>query len=130
MAQGRGIFRRVKRVVKPAIVLALVVAVGAAHSAAAGTAKRRSALLLLDTNPLRVAGGGFARRERVRLRTTVNGRQLRKIVTATATGRLVAEFQVNAECWPFVLYAEGRSGSRAVLRRINIPPPCGAPITP
>jgi hypothetical protein len=120
----------VKRLVKPAVVLVLLVSVGAAHTAAAGTAKKRPALMLVDTDPLRVAGGGFARRERIKLRTTVNGRLLRRTVTAGATGRFVAQFQVDAECWPFVLYAEGGSGSRAVLRRIRIPPPCGPPPAP
>jgi hypothetical protein len=50
--------------------------------------------------------------------------------TAGIRGRFFAQFQVNAECWPFVVYAVGGSGSRAVLRRIRIPPPCGPPPAP
>jgi hypothetical protein len=119
----------VKALVKAWIFIAVVLAVGAAQATSA-TDKTRASLLMLEDNPLRVAGRGFVARERVRLRTTVNGRRLAKTVRATPQGRFSAQFQVDAECWPFVVYADGGSGSRATLRRIRIPPPCGALITP
>jgi hypothetical protein len=50
---------------------------------------------------------------------------------ATRRGSFTARVAtVDAECSPFIVYAAGNGGSRAQLRRINIPPPCGIPITP
>ena len=103
----------------------------AASLTSAGSARPRAKLALVDTQPLVVAGRGFAPAERVTLRTALNGRQITKKVTASRIGRFTVRLAAtNADCDPFTVSAAGRAGSRAMLRRINIPPPCGIVITP
>ena len=92
--------------------------------------KNRTSLHLLDDRPLLVTGRGFEVRERVRLRTSIAGERISKVVVASRLGRFTVQLAAHAECRPFVVYAEGRAGSRATLRRIQIPPPCGPPIAP
>jgi hypothetical protein len=119
-------------------ILGSFVAVSAAFAvSAAGLAtpasetKRRPVVTLLNDRPVAVAGRGFARGERVTLRTAVNGRQFAKTVRATVAGRFTATFaEADAACQPFAVSAVGRLGSRATFRRIQIPPPCGIPIQP
>jgi hypothetical protein len=95
------------------------------------SAKGRAKLVLVDASPVVVAGRGFAPAERVTLRTTLEGRRIAKRVTANRTGRFIVRFAAtSAECDPFTVSAVGRAGSRATLRRIQIPPPCGIVITP
>jgi hypothetical protein len=86
---------------------------------------------LVSDSPVAVTGRGFARGERVTLRTAVNGRQFATTVRATVAGRFTATFsEASAACQPFAVSAVGRLGSRATFRRIEIPPPCGPPIQP
>jgi hypothetical protein len=99
--------------------------------ASGGTSRARATIALADDSPVVVAGRGFARAERVTLRTTVNGRRFTRIVVAGRYGRFTARVaNVDAECSPFAVSAVGERGSRAALRRIKIPPPCGPPIAP
>jgi hypothetical protein len=103
----------------------------AASLTSAGSARAKAKLVLVDTQPVVVAGRGFAPAERVTLRTALNGRQITKRVTASRIGRFTVRLAAtDAECYPFTVSAVGGEGSRAMLRRINIPPPCGIPITP
>jgi hypothetical protein len=96
-----------------------------------GSAKAKPTIKLVDESPVVVAGRGFVRSERVTLRTALNGRRITKVVTANRNGRFVARLAVTGdECNPFTVSAVGRAGSRAMLKRINIPPPCGPPIIP
>jgi hypothetical protein len=114
------------------VAVSAALAVSAAAPATPGSeTKRRPVVTLLSDSPVAVVGRGFARRERVTLRTAVNGRQFTKTVRATLAGRFTATFsEANAECRPFSVSAVGRLGSRATFRRIEIPPPCGPPIQP
>jgi hypothetical protein len=112
-------------------VLAVAALAGAAVATPASETKRRPVVTLLDDRPVSVAGRGFARGERVTVRTSVNGRAFAKTVRATQAGRFTATFaEANAACQPFAVSAIGRLGSRAMFRRIEIPPPCGPPIQP
>jgi hypothetical protein len=123
-------FAAMSRSVKFPISIALAVVVAAALSSV-GSAKGRAKLVLVDTHPVVVAGRGFAPAERVTLRTTLNGRRITKHVTATRTGRFTVRLATeDAECTPLAISAVGREGSRASLRKIVIPPPCGIPIAP
>jgi hypothetical protein len=118
------------RAVKFPISIGLLLLVAATVSSA-GSARPKAKLMLVDTQPVVVAGRGFAPAERVTLRTALNGRQVTKRVTASRIGRFTVRLAVtDAECDPFTVSAVGREGRRAMLRRINIPPPCGIPITP
>jgi hypothetical protein len=118
------------RAVKLPISIGLAIVVAAALSSV-GTAKGRAKLVLVDTHPVVVAGRGFAPAERVTLRTTLNGRRITKRVTASRTGRFTVRLAAeDAECTPLAVSAVGREGSRASLRKIVIPPPCGIPIAP
>lgn len=113
------------------LVAALVISAFAAQPDGKPDGKRRATIGLVSESPLTVSGRGFAARERVTLRTAVNGEKVTKIVIASRTGGFRARMgDVDAECWPFVVSAQGTRGSVAALRRINIPPPCGVPITP
>jgi hypothetical protein len=97
----------------------------------AGSAKAKPTIALVDASPVVVAGRGFARAERVTLRASVNGRSITRRVTASRIGRFTVRLAAtNAECDPFTVTAVGRAGSRAMLKRINIPAPCGVPIAP
>jgi hypothetical protein len=133
---NRGTFTPMAAIVKFSILgsVVAVFAVISALSVAAATApasetKRRPVVALLDDRPVAVAGRGFARGERVTLRTAVGGRQFAKTVRATQAGRFTATFaEADAACQPFSVSAVGRLGSRATFRRIEIPPPCGPPI--
>ena len=103
----------------------------AATLSSAGSAKARPKLVLVDTQPVVVAGRGFAPAERVKLRAALNGRKITKRVTASRIGRFTVRLAAtDAECDPFTVSAVGGEGSRAMLRRINIPAPCGIVITP
>jgi hypothetical protein len=118
------------RAVKFSISLGLLLLLATTLSSA-GSAKAKPTIALVDASPVVVAGRGFARAERVTLRASVNGRRITKVVTANQIGRFTVRLAVtNAECNPFTVSAVGREGSRAMLRRINIPPPCGPPIAP
>lgn len=132
-----GIIGDLNRIVKLSISLGIVVLLIAAlviSAFAAGTdkdGKRRAFLALVGDNPLAVSGRGFVGRERVTLRTAAQGRKLVKVVSADQSGRFRARVaSADTACWPFVISAEGARGSRAVLRRIKIPPACGVPIQP
>jgi hypothetical protein len=112
-------------------VLALLAVSAAAVATPASETKRRPVLSLLDDGPVSVAGRGFARGERVTVRTAVSGRTFAQTVRATRAGRFTATFtEADAACQPFTVTAVGRAGSRATFRRIEIPPPCGPPIQP
>lgn len=110
------------------LLLAIAIAPG---GSAAGARTERAAVTVVDQSPLVVAGRGFAPRERVLLRTVVDGRRYTKLVVARPSGRFTTRAaDVDASCLPFTITAEGRTGTRAVVRRINIPPPCGIVIQP
>jgi hypothetical protein len=116
--------------------LALPAALLALSSVAAGATggaeiKRRPALAVADQSPLVVTGRGFGRFERVTVRATVHGATYTRRVRAGRRGRFTARFGgVSAECHPFGVTAGGARGSRASMRRIAIPPPCGIVIQP
>lgn len=103
-------------------------------SSAGSSAKTKPTIALVDSSPVVVAGRGFVRAERVTLRAAVNGRQITKRVMANRNGRFTVRLVEDAiaECNPFTVSvsAVGRAGSRAMLRRIAIPPPCGIVIAP
>lgn len=97
----------------------------------AGAGKARAKVMLVDDSPLVVSGRAFVRAERVTLRTSLEGRRYTKRIVASQVGRFTTRIaNVDAECSPFVVTAVGARGSRATLRRIIIPPPCGIPIAP
>ena len=107
-------------------VLAVATLVASAVATPSTETKRRPVVALLNDAPVSVAGRGFARGERVTVRTAVSGRAFAKTVRATRAGRFTATFtEANAACQPFTVSAVGRLGSRATFRRIEIPPPCG-----
>jgi hypothetical protein len=118
------------RAVKFPISLGLLLLLATALSSA-GSAKAKPTIVLVDASPVVVAGRGFVRAERVTLRAAVNGRHITRRVVANRVGRFTVSLAAtNAACNPFTISAVGRAGSRAMLRRINIPAPCGPPITP
>ena len=107
--------------------LALGVACVAAVAAAAA-AEEGARLAVKDANPVVVEGGGFVAGEPVTLRTSINGQQFEQKVEADSEGCFTAQLaEVDAECFPFRVSAEGERGSRAVTPR-RIPPPCGVQI--
>ena len=110
-------------------VLAVAALAASAVATPASETKRRAVVTLLNDRPVSVAGRGFARGERVTLRTAVNGTRFTKTVRASVAGRFTATFaEASAACQPFAVSAVGSLGSRATFRRIEIPPPCGPPI--
>jgi hypothetical protein len=118
------------RGVKLALSLGLLLIAGTvATPAGSGTA--RAKITLLDTDPVVVAGRYFKPSERVKVRISLSGGRLTRSVVATRLGRFAVRFaSVHAECSPFVVTVVGEDGSRATLRRINIPPACTVPIAP
>jgi hypothetical protein len=89
-------------------------------------AARRPVVALAADSPVAVSGQGFRPGERVMVRATVDGRTTARLAIAGRTGRFTARFAtVDATCEPIQVTAVGILGSRAVLRRWEIPPPCG-----
>ena len=87
----------------------------------------RPTLALASETPLVVAGRGFKAGERVTVVAKVARGAFRKKVSAGTGGRFKARFAAaDASCSPWSVTAVGGQGSRASLRRIRVPPPCGA----
>jgi hypothetical protein len=87
-------------------------------------------LALADSNPVVVEGHRFAAKERVTLRTSIDGKDYEVTVEADADGSFKAQIaEVDAECRPFQVSAAGDKGSKATTPK-RVPPPCGAPIQP
>jgi hypothetical protein len=108
----------------------LAVLVTAAALACLSGAAERATLAVADDNPVVVEGRGFAAKERVTLRTTIEGQDYKVVVKADAEGRLKTQIaEKDAKCLPFRVSAAGDRGSKAVTPR-RIPPPCGVPIQP
>jgi hypothetical protein len=97
--------------------------------ASPGTSEEQAARLALkDANPVVVEGSGFVAGEPVMLTTSINGQQIERKVEADSKGCFTATLaEMDAECFPFRVSAEGERGSRAVTPQ-RIPPPCGAQI--
>lgn len=115
--------------------LAALLAALAAASTALGSsevAPRKAALAIVEPSPMTIAGHGFRRGERVAVRVVGDGAIHRKVVIANRFGRFTARWTgaVVSECSPYVVTATGTRGSRAVLRRIVIPPACGIVVQP
>jgi hypothetical protein len=109
---------------RPGVLLAIAVA------SAAWAAEEAPSLTVASAHPVVVEGRGFAADEPVTLRTSINGEQFEKKVNADAKGCFTAQIaDVDAECVPFRVSAEGERGSRAVTPQ-RVPPPCGVPIPP
>lgn len=119
-----------RRPVKFLISLSAALLVAATLVISASAAKRHATVAVVDDSPVTVVGRGFARGERVVLRTSVNGPVLRKTVIASRTGTFRAQLDVDAQCSPFVVTAAGARGSAASTRRIRIPEACGMVIQP
>jgi hypothetical protein len=114
----------VKRLISSGLVVVALVGITQVFPAGAGV--RRPAVALASESPVAVAGAGFRRGERVRVRATVDGRTTARVAVAGRTGRFVVRFAaVDATCKPVTVAAVGALGSRAALRRFEIPPPCG-----
>jgi hypothetical protein len=108
--------------------LVTAVFAGAAIAATPASADRRPDVRLLDRSPVKIVGRAFAVRERVTVRVIVAGGPRFSTVARTgAAGRFTAAFPERTipECAGFGITAVGTKGSRATLRRVAIPPPCG-----
>jgi hypothetical protein len=117
------------RTARRSAVLVIAVLAGGGLLANARSGERRPVVRLLDRSPVKVAGRAFAVRERVSVRVTVVGlSRFSKRVRSGAAGAFTAVFPQRTipECAGFVVTAVGARGSRATLRRIVIPPPCGS----
>jgi hypothetical protein len=112
--------------VKFAISLAASFSLAAALVISAPAAKRHPTLRLVSDNPVTVVGRGFARGERVVLRTMVNGGAFKKTVRANSVGAFRTQLaEVDAQCSPFQISAVGARGSVTSTQRIRIPEACG-----
>jgi hypothetical protein len=112
--------------VKILISLGFAALLAAALSTSAVSAERKASVVLLDESPIAVFGRGFVPRERVTVRVVIGKRNLTARVRASTAGRFTVRFQESLpDCSPFSVTATGGAGSRAMLRKINIPPPCG-----
>jgi hypothetical protein len=107
--------------------LALGAACLAALASSAGS-EEGARLAVKDANPVVVEGSGFVAGEPVTLKTSINGQQIEQKVEADSEGCFTAKLaEMDAECFPFRVSAEGERGSRAVTPQ-RIPPPCGVQI--
>jgi hypothetical protein len=110
-----------------AAVGAVLVAWIATTAALPAESKTKPTVALAAETPLVVAGRGFKAGERVTVVAKVARGAFRKKVSAGTGGRFKARFAAaDASCSPLYVTAVGRQGSRASLRRIRVPPPCGA----
>ncbi|MGI9110844.1 MAG: hypothetical protein ACR2GT_01365 [Gaiellaceae bacterium] len=108
-----------------ALVTTVVAALVALGSDDAGGTK--PALVLADRSPLTVAGRGFESGERIVVKVAGDGMERRRTIVADRLGRFTARWAgaVLPECRPYTVSATGARGSRAMLRRVQIPPACG-----
>ena len=113
-------------------VLATALAAAATALGSAETAPRKATLHVVDASPMTIAGHGFRRGERVTVKVARTGAVYRKVVVASLTGRITARWAdaVLPECSPYTVTATGARGSQAMLRKIQIPPPCGIVLQP
>lgn len=97
------------------VLLALVVAVAAIGSALGNTAKPK--LRVLDRAPLRVAGNGFHKQERIRLTVSADG-TWRKTIRASSIGSFSTQFAEVAvdRCTGAVVIARGATGATATAK--------------
>jgi len=95
------------------VLLALVVAAVAIGSAL-GSASKPPKLRVLDRAPLRLAGTGFRKQERIRL-TVSAGATWRKTIRASSTGGFSTSFADVAvdRCMGVVAIARGATGDMA-----------------
>ena len=95
------------------VLLALVVA-AAAIGSALGSASKPPRLRVLDRAPLRLAGTGFTKRERIRL-TVSAGAVWHRTIRASSTGRFSTAFAAVAvdRCTGVVAIARGAAGDMA-----------------
>jgi hypothetical protein len=97
-------------------IAALLVLLGAAGAAGAqpGREHARATLVPLQTDPVKVRGSGFKRRERVRVTVTpTGGAGVTKRFRAKRNGSFTATFGAVDGCGGFEAVAVGRRGSRA-----------------
>jgi hypothetical protein len=98
--------------------------------ASASPVAAKPLLALADDNPVVVEGHRFAARERVTLRTSIDGKDYQVTVEADADGSFKAQIaEVDAACRPFQVSAAGDKGSKATTPK-RVAPPCGAPVQP
>jgi hypothetical protein len=99
-----------------AIATALVVALGGIGSATGGTAGKPT-LRLLDKQPVKLRGGSFRARERVRVTISSDEFRRARTVRATLRGSFTAQFDVNLDrCMGLIATANGGNGSRATYK--------------
>jgi hypothetical protein len=94
-------------------------------------APRVARVALLDRDPVKVVGTGFAARERVAVKVVpTKGVAFTKVVVAAPNGRFVATWPTQEldPCSGYRIVAVGNSGTRAGGR--ELPPPCGPDIIP
>ncbi|MBA3243637.1 MAG: hypothetical protein H0T61_00470 [Actinobacteria bacterium] len=108
-----------------ALVAAVIAALAALGSSDAGVTK--PALVLADRSPLTIAGRGFESGERIVVKVVGTGMERRRTIVADRLGRFTTRWAgaVLPECSPYTVSATGARGSRAMLRRVQIPPACG-----
>jgi hypothetical protein len=97
-------------------IAALLVLLGAAAGAGAepGRERARATLMPVSTDPLKVRGSGFKRRERVRVTVTpTGGAGVTRRFRAKRNGSFTATFGAIGACGGFEAVAVGRRGSRA-----------------
>jgi hypothetical protein len=107
----------------PTILLA-----GAIAISPAAAASKHPAVRVVDGSPVRVAGTGFGGGERVTVKLSVSGSGVvSKVVRATMAGRFSAVFaqRTLSDCVTYSVVATGWRGSRASVKRIQPPAPCG-----
>lgn len=107
--------------------LAALAGLGSGEGGSSEAGVARPALVLADRSPLTIAGHGFESGERIAVKVAGNGTERRKTVVADRLGRFTARWAgaVLPECRPYTASATGARGSRAMLRRVQIPPACG-----
>jgi hypothetical protein len=111
------------------LALAALAAIAASAAVAAtlrADGSARPSVSLASEQPLIVSGRDFKAGEQVTVVASVNGRQFRRLMAASARGRFSARFgAVDASCGMLYVAVTGQKGSRAAVRRRGVPAPCG-----
>ncbi len=107
--------------------LATAVVAALASLAPGEAAASKPSIGLADQSPITVTGRGFEGSERVVVKLVGDGTERRKTVVANQLGRFTVRWPGAAlpQCGPYTVSAAGSRGSRAMLRRMQIPPACG-----
>ena len=113
------------------VLVVTVSVLAAAQVSAAAELRIRPTLAIAGSGPITVTGSRFVPLERVTVRLALGGQaKLSRVVIANRLGKLVVRFAgelSTTECGGFIVTAQaiGARGSSAVVRRLEIPPPCG-----